>query len=51
MSETTIEKKKTLKPVLNWALLPAILLKPRKTIQAILREEKAVWLTPLLVLS
>jgi hypothetical protein len=51
MSESTIEKNKTAAPEMHWRWLPGMLLKPRKTIQAVLAEKKAVWLTPLLVLS
>ena len=51
MSETAIEKKKAPIPEMHWRWLPGMLIKPRKTIQAVLAEDKAVWLTPLLVLS
>ena len=51
MTESTIEKKKTPRPEMDWGWLPGILVRPRKTIQAVLAEEKPVWLTPLLVLT
>ena len=51
MAETTIEKRKTPAPEMHWRWLPGMLIKPRKTVQAVLAEDKAVWLTPLLVLS
>lgn len=35
----------------HWDWLPAILLRPRKTIAAILEQEKPVWMTPMLVIS
>jgi len=51
MAETTIEKRKTPAPEMHRRWLPGMLIKPRKTVQAVLAEDKAVWLTPLLVLS
>ena len=51
MAETTIEKKKSSLPAMRWRWLLGMFLKPRKTLRKVLAEDKAVWLTPLLVLS
>ncbi len=51
MAENEQESKARPFSFLRWSWLPGILFHPRKTISKILAEEKAVWQTPLIVIS
>jgi len=51
MAETEQENKTRPSRNFHWSWLPGILFQPRKTISKILEQEKAVWKTPLIVIS
>jgi len=51
MAETEQENKTRPSRNFHWSWLPGILFQPRKTISKILEQEKAVWKTPLILIS